>query len=154
MNLENEKTCGKFDAKALSKQLKAAEIQLMGLQREIAVKKIPVFILIDGLSTSGKSSCISHLVQFFDPRFYQVASGLKEDQQISWLQPFWDADPAQGTITFFDRSWYRVPFKKEVEKKEEALSYKETVVSKLASRGRNLARNNGTDPSGVHSKEY
>ena len=128
MNLEDEETCGELDAKAFSKQLKVAEIQLMRLQREIAVKKIPVFILIDGLSTSGKSSCISHLVQFFDPRFYQVASGLKEDQQISWLQPFWDADPAKGTLTFFDRSWYRIPFKKEVEKKGDGRAYFEEAL--------------------------
>ena len=133
MNLEDEETCGELDAKAFSKQLKVAEIQLMRLQREIAVKKIPVFILIDGLSTSGKSSCISHLVQFFDPRFYQVASGLKEDQQISWLQPFWDADPAEGTLTFFDRSWYRIPFKRKSKRKVMA----ELILKKLLSLKKN-----------------
>ena len=128
MNLANELTACKIERKAFAKRLKIAEIQLIRLQREIASKKIPVFILLDGLSTSGKSSCISHLVQAFDPRFYKVASGKKLSRQISWLQPFWDSEPAKGNITFFDSSWYRTPFLKEVEKKGKGRKYFEEAL--------------------------
>lgn len=114
MKLAERDTFFDLSSAELAKLIKPIELQLINLQRQIADEGIPVFILIDGLSTAGKSACISHLVQAFDPRFYRVASGIKKKNQISWLQPFWDAGPAKGSISFFDRSWYRIPFRKEI----------------------------------------
>jgi AMP-polyphosphate phosphotransferase len=123
MNLAELNTFEELSENELSKSMKSIELKLMKLQRQIADQGIPVFVLIDGLSTAGKSACISHLVQAFDPRFYRVASGIKMKHQISWLQPFWDAGPAKGSISFFDRSWYRIPFHKETAKEGDGRAY-------------------------------
>ena len=123
MNLAKLNTFVELSSVELAKKIKPIELQLSKLQRQIADEGVPVFILIDGLSTAGKSGCISHLVQAFDPRYYRVASGIKRKNQISWLQPFWDAGPAKGSISFFDRSWYRIPFRKEIAKKGEGRAY-------------------------------
>ncbi|WDE99030.1 hypothetical protein PQO03_14430 [Lentisphaera profundi] len=128
MILSELSTYESLSERELAQSIKAIELQLSYLQRQIADNDIPVFILIDGLSTAGKSACIGHLVQAFDPRFYRVASGLKKKDQISWLQPFWDANPAKGTISFFDRSWYRMAFRKELAAEGSGCNYFDEAV--------------------------
>ena len=72
-------------------------------------KKIPVLILFEGWDAAGKGGAIKRLVQHFDPRGYEVipiAAPNDIEKAHHYLWRFWQAIPAAGRISVFDRTWY------------------------------------------------
>ncbi|MEG1393325.1 MAG: polyphosphate:AMP phosphotransferase [Christensenellaceae bacterium] len=102
-----------FDAK-LSKEeydelLKTLSVDLTMLQQQIIGKKIPVVILFDGLSASGKGATIASLILNFDPRGFMVHSTRTPEPaelRKPWMARFAQKMPGYGRIAIFDRSWY------------------------------------------------
>ena len=91
-------------------QCSKAKERLAALQLQIQQQELPVILLIEGLSASGKGSTLSKIVLAFDPRFvksYSIAPPTSEEARYHPMKRFWEKIPAKGNITVLDRSWYR-----------------------------------------------
>lgn len=86
------------------------EGRLSELQREIQSAGIPVIIVFEGWSASGKGLMISHLLKSLDPRGFKVYA-MTEPNEVEKRYPamhrYWVRIPSAGNISIFDRSWYR-----------------------------------------------
>lgn len=83
--------------------------KLHDLHYETYRKKIPVLILFEGWDAAGKGGAIKRLVQNFDPRGYEVipvSAPNDVERTHHYLWRFWQAVPAAGRISVFDRTWY------------------------------------------------
>ena len=83
--------------------------KLHEMHYETYKKRIPVLILFEGWDAAGKGGAIKRLVQNLDPRGYEVTPvSAPNDTEKShhYLWRFWQAVPAAGRISIFDRTWY------------------------------------------------
>jgi polyphosphate kinase 2 (PPK2 family) len=98
-------------AKAEYKRLKDdADLKLADLQRQVKALGIPVIIVFEGWSASGKGTLINRLILPLDPRGFSVysASGPTEEEKFHpFLRRFWKRTPTRGRLAIFDRSWNR-----------------------------------------------
>lgn len=99
-----------FDSKeAYQARLRDAQLKLLGLQRAIIDKRIPVIMVMQGVDAAGKGGAIKRLVEAMDPRGYRVVPiGAPSEQELAhhYLWRFWRVLPARGELVIFDRSWY------------------------------------------------
>ena len=91
---------------------KMAELRLrLGeLQRQAKDQELPVVIVFEGWSASGKGRLINELLQALDPRGFSVFAmdePTLEEKARPFLRRYWVRLPADGRIAIFDRSWYR-----------------------------------------------
>ena len=97
--------------KEVYRQAKETYGPRLGLaQRKLKEAGIPVLILFDGMDAAGKGTQINRLIQFLDPRGFDVyaSSRVTEDEAMRpFLWRFWTLTPENGRIAVFDRSWYR-----------------------------------------------
>ena len=97
--------------KEVYRQAKETYGPRLGLaQRRLKEAGIPVLILFDGMDAAGKGTQINRLIQFLDPRGFDVyaSSRVTEDEAMRpFLWRFWTLTPENGRIVVFDRSWYR-----------------------------------------------
>ena len=97
--------------KEVYRQAKETYGPRLGLaQRRLKEAGIPVLILFDGMDAAGKGTQINRLIQFLDPRGFDVyaSSRVTEDEAMRpFLWRFWTLMPENGRIAVFDRSWYR-----------------------------------------------
>jgi polyphosphate:AMP phosphotransferase len=87
------------------------EKTLAMLQQTLINLEIPVMIVFEGFSASGKGTCIARAVHPLDPRFFTVCTMGKANEEMQmrpFLWPFWTRLPAKGRITFFVKSWHRI----------------------------------------------
>ncbi|MGA7129685.1 MAG: hypothetical protein WBZ19_25450 [Chthoniobacterales bacterium] len=98
-------------AKAEYKRLKSdLDLKLADLQRQVKAQGIPVIIVFEGWSASGKGTLINQLILPLDPRGFTVysASGPTEEEKFyPFLWRFWKRTPTRGRLAIFDRSWNR-----------------------------------------------
>ena len=69
-----------------------------------------MLITFDGYEAAGKGLQINRLIQFMDPRGFDVYTADKDDESDRmhpFLWRFAKKAPANGRITIFDTSWYR-----------------------------------------------
>ena len=112
--------------KEVYKQVQKEEGTKLGqLQRQLKEAGIPVIILFEGMGAAGKGTQINRLIQFLDPRGFDVYASnraTEEEAMRPFLWRFWTKTPENGRIAVFDRSWYRKVlidrFDKETKKKE------------------------------------
>src|SRR5215831_16747431 len=86
-----------------------ADLKLADLQRQAKILGIPVIVVFEGWSASGKGTLINELILPLDPRGFTVYSDRKteEDAFYPFLWRFWKRTPTRGRIAIFDRSWNR-----------------------------------------------
>ena len=82
---------------------------LIALQQKIRAAKIPVVIVLEGLSASGKGTMLSRLIEGLDARGYQThpvrkANCVEETYPALWR--YWTSMPQKGDIALFCSSWY------------------------------------------------
>ena len=83
---------------------------LAELQLKIRENKLPVIIIFEGWSASGKGSLIGDLIKHLDPRFFKVYSTLPADSaqmRYPMMKRFWANIPEYGKMAVMDRSWYQ-----------------------------------------------
>lgn len=102
------------------------------LQRKLKEAGIPVIILFEGMGAAGKGTQINRLIQFLDPRGFDVYASnreTEEEEMRPFLWRFWTLTPENGRIAVFDRSWYRKVlidrFDKNSGKKEIQIAYED-----------------------------
>lgn len=94
--------------------LKEKTVQLRQMLAELQLKirenKLPVIIIFEGWSASGKGSLIGDLIKYLDPRFFKVYSTLPADSaqmRYPMMTRFWANIPEYGKMAVMDRSWYQ-----------------------------------------------
>jgi polyphosphate kinase 2 (PPK2 family) len=95
--------------KEYDNQLSDLQLKLLGLQRRIVERKIPVVVMFEGWDASGKGGAIKRLTEFIDPRGYRVwsiSAPTPDELAHHYLWRFWTKLPGRGEIAIFDRSWY------------------------------------------------
>ena len=86
------------------------EMELSSLQRRCRELGIPVLVVMEGLSASGKGTMINSITLPLDPRWFKVtciAEPNEDERMRPFLWRFWRRIPAAGRIAIFDRGWYR-----------------------------------------------
>lgn len=102
------------------------------LQLKIKKKKLPVIVLFEGTSTSGKGQSISQTILSLDPRFFTTYSITKPNDfeiRMPDMWRYWIKTPCNGQICFMDRSWYQDLFN--ICEKSKNLSKSKNVKEKL-----------------------
>ena len=101
----------RVDKKIYKQRMKELKERLVALQLEMIEKKVPVVILFEGWSASGKGTFISKIVDPLDPRYFNVYTMDKISEDAA-LRPFlWTYAikmPEKGRMVIFDKSWQRI----------------------------------------------
>lgn len=83
--------------------------ELIALQQKVREAGIPVVIVIEGLSASGKGAMLGELIEGLDSRGYQTHPVRKPDCVEESYPPmwrYWTSMPKKGNIALFCSSWY------------------------------------------------
>jgi len=100
----------KLEKSVYNEQIDTLSLRIGEAQRRCREENIPVIILFEGWSASGKGSRISSLIRSLDPRGFEVFT-IQRPTEDEGLRPymwrFWQHTPGKGRIHVFDRSWYR-----------------------------------------------
>ncbi len=89
--------------------LKAAQIELVKLQRHVIETGQKILIVLEGRDAAGKDGTIKRVVQHLSPRDARVvALGKPSDRELrAWyFQRYVEHLPVAGEIVLFNRSWY------------------------------------------------
>lgn len=90
-------------------ELKAAQIELVKLQRHVIKTGQKLLIILEGRDAAGKDGTIKRIVQHLSPREARVvALGVPSDRdRRAWyFQRYAEQLPVAGEIVLFNRSWY------------------------------------------------
>ena len=101
------------DKKALKKEIKHLQKDLLTLQEPLKRSGVPVILLFEGASASGKGSMIAEVISELDPRGYQVytyGSASEEARRRPFIWRYWQDIPARGLMSVLDHSWYDAAF--------------------------------------------
>lgn len=91
-------------------RLRLLQQRLYELEHAVFEAKVPVMIVFEGWSASGKGRIISLLAERMDPRGFRVVPVTPPrtaETRYPWLWRFWLKIPARGQMVAFDTSWYR-----------------------------------------------
>ena len=91
-------------------EIRVLKEKLKVLQQKVKEAELPVIILVEGWSASGKGKAIARLIEELDPRNFKVHSTLestKEEKRKPFLWRHWSKIPVRGQLAIFDRSWYQ-----------------------------------------------
>lgn len=101
----------KLDKEEYKKEIKVLEERLNALQQKIKELEIPVIIVFEGWSSSGKGTLISKLVNPLDPRYFSVYTMNRVSEDASMrpiLWSYWTKTPPKGRISILDKSYHRI----------------------------------------------
>ncbi len=92
-----------------SDQLKALQIRLTTLQRQVIAEGRKLLIIFEGRDAAGKDGTIKRIAEHMSPRDTRVvAMGVpNERDRKAWYFQRWCSElPVSGEIALFNRSWY------------------------------------------------
>ena len=101
------------DKKAVKKEIKRLQKELLTLQEPLKRSGVPVILLFEGASAAGKGSMIAEVISELDPRGYQVytyGSASEEARRRPFIWRYWQDIPARGLMSVLDHSWYDAAF--------------------------------------------
>jgi polyphosphate kinase 2 (PPK2 family) len=99
-----------LDKTEYEKRLRPLQQRLYELEHAVYDAKVPVMIVFEGWSASGKGRLISILAERMDPRGFRVVPitpPRTAETRYPWLWRFWLKIPARGQMVAYDTSWYR-----------------------------------------------
>lgn len=87
---------------------KELALELSKVQRECKDKKIPVMIVLEGLSVIDKGNVINEIIEELDPRGFQVIAShkLPKDTHMPFLWKYWTCMPEKGKFHIYDKNWH------------------------------------------------
>ena len=89
--------------------LRAAQIELVKLQRHAKEAGERIVVIFEGRDAAGKGGTIKRFREFLNPRSARVVALSKPTEREAgewYFQRYIDHLPSAGEIVFFDRSWY------------------------------------------------
>ncbi len=100
-----------MDKKEYQSQIKELHSKLNLLQQKIRELEIPVCIVFEGWSASGKGTLINKILYPLDPRYFNVYSMSRVTEEVFMRPPLWNyfcKMPSKGRMSIFDKSWHRL----------------------------------------------
>ena len=100
-----------LDKKEYKTYLRELETTLGRLQQTLRETEIPVLIVFEGWGASGKGTSIARVVNALDPRYFDVrTTGKTNEEKLMrpFLWSFWTYLPPKGQIVILDKSWHRL----------------------------------------------
>jgi len=100
-----------LDKKEYKSSLREMETTLARLQQTLRETEIPVIIVFEGWGASGKGTSIARIVNALDPRYFDVrTTGKINEEKLMrpFLWSFWTYLPPKGQIVILDKSWHRL----------------------------------------------
>jgi len=97
------------DDDSYKRELRATQIELVKLQRELIQSHARVLVIVEGRDGAGKDGTIKRLTEHMSPRETRIfAPGKPSDrEQAEWyFQRFVPQLPSGGEFVVFNRSWY------------------------------------------------
>ena len=116
----------------IKERLTQARSRLYKLQMEIKEHKVPVVVLFEGWSASGKGSTISKVIKNIDPRFFKVATmsaPTEDDLRRPFLYRYFKVLPEAGKFTFLDSGWMDQTCREKLDRKLKAEDYMKRIDS-------------------------
>jgi polyphosphate kinase 2 len=95
--------------KALDKELRRLQVELVKLQESVRTSGLRVVVLFEGRDAAGKGGVIKRITETLNPRWCRVvALGTPTDREKGqwYFQRYVTHLPTAGEIVLFDRSWY------------------------------------------------
>lgn len=89
--------------------LKAAQIELVKLQRHVIAAGQQVLVILEGRDAAGKDGTIKRIVQHLSPREARVVAlgtPSDRDKKAWYFERYVGQLPVKGEIVLFNRSWY------------------------------------------------
>ena len=89
-------------------RISALRDKLTDQQLRVRDAKLPIIVLVEGWSASGKGSLINDLIRDMDPRFFKMLSSPQtgeEQERYPFLYKFFSPLPANGNFLFVDSGW-------------------------------------------------
>ncbi|WP_017306671.1 polyphosphate:AMP phosphotransferase [Spirulina subsalsa] len=83
--------------------------QLQVLQQSCWERQLPLIVVLEGWSATGKGSLVKKMVNSMDPRGFSVHPTLAPtptEEQYPFLWRFWQQLPPRGSFGIFYHSWY------------------------------------------------
>ena len=106
--LKNKKETKTEDKKDLKAEIKKLRCEMDLLPPKLREAGLPVMVLIEGWSASGKGTLIKNLISEIDPRFFYVSHGIPQresDRRYPFMYPYASALPEKGKLTFYESGW-------------------------------------------------
>jgi len=100
-----------LDKKEYKSALREMEVSLARLQQTLRETEVPVIIVFEGWGASGKGTSIARVVNALDPRYFDVrTTGKINEEKLMrpFLWSFWTYLPPRGQIVILDKSWHRL----------------------------------------------
>ena len=115
----------------IKSRLKKSQEKLYELQMKIKSHKLPVLVLFEGWSASGKGSTIGKVIKNIDPRFFKVAtmSAPTEELRKPFLYRYMKQIPESGKFTFLDSGWMDEITKDRLQDKLDDDAYEKRIES-------------------------
>ena len=99
--LKNFKSVNKFSKEEYSAEADRLKAEMAALQLEIKEKNLPVIVLFEGVSASGKGQSISRTILSLDPRFfetYSITAPSDLERKMPDMWRYWTKTPARGHL--------------------------------------------------------
>lgn len=106
--LENFSTT--YEKDVSKEELDELGFKISGLEQAVKNQEVPVIIIFEGFSASGKGEMISKLIKWLDPRSFKVhtvRNSSEEEKRFPLMHRFWRDIPAKSRFSVMDGSWYR-----------------------------------------------
>ncbi len=115
----------------IKKEIKNMQKELFVLQQKLVDNKIPVIILLDGLTAAGKGSMLSFINARMEPRNYKIHTISSTKNHFVKRRPplfdFWCDIPLKGEIAIFYEGWYNKAIEMVIDKEKETKKYIDEV---------------------------
>ena len=100
---------GHCEKNAEKAELKAAQVELVKLQRHVIETGQKIVVILEGRDAAGKDGTIKRIVQHLSPREARVVAlgtPSDRDRKAWYFQRYVEHLPVAGEIVLFNRSWY------------------------------------------------
>lgn len=90
-------------------ELERLQIELVEMQRWVAVTGARVLVVFEGRDAAGKGGAIKRITQYLNPRHARVVALTKPSKRERgqwYFQRYIEHLPSKGEIVLMDRSWY------------------------------------------------
>ena len=107
--ISSKSTVQKVPKRLYKAELKRLQIELVEMQRWVAVTGARVLVLFEGRDAAGKGGAIKRITQYLNPRHARVVALTKPSKRERgqwYFQRYVEHLPSKGEIVLMDRSWY------------------------------------------------
>lgn len=102
----------KLSKDSFSEAIPDLRLRLLQAQREARKQKLPILVIIAGVSAAGKGEIVNRLNEWLDVRDMQIHAfdvPTDEERERPRLWRFWRELPPRGSLAIMFGAWYRTP---------------------------------------------